>query len=310
MDLVVRVARLPHAGETVLGGSYRTYPGGKGANQAVAAARLGARATLIGAVGDDPHGRELVKVLQAENVDLSRLLVREGRTSGLGMITVAEGGENQIVVAPGANATVTPEDVMNARDAITSADVLLMQLEIPTPSVVAAAKLAREASIPVILNAAPARLLPPELLKLVDVLLVNRSEAATLAQMDQNIEPARLALRLADAGMQTVVLTLGGQGAMVAHRQRPKRVPPLAVKAMDSVGAGDAFAGGLATAWPAVYNAGKAKHPDEFKFLDIALEIASAAGALSTTKPGAIPSLPTRAEVESLLTKSRAGEPL
>jgi ribokinase len=307
MDLVVRVARLPVHGETVLGSSYRTYPGGKGANQAVAAARLGAKVTLIGAIGDDPHGKELLKVLQAEGMDLSRLLIREGRTSGLAMITVAEGGENTIVVAPGANATLTPEDIASARDAITGCDVLLMQLEIPTPAALAAAKIAREAGKPVILNAAPARALPPELLKTVDVLLVNRSEAALISQLDPGIEPARLALRLADNGMQTVVLTLGSQGAMVAHRQRPKRVSPLPIKAVDSVGAGDAFAGALASAWPPVATACKAKHADEFKLLDLALEIASAAGALATTKSGAIPSLPTRAEVEALLAKTRAG---
>jgi ribokinase len=299
MDLVVRAARLPSAGETILGGSYRTFPGGKGANQAVAAKRMGADVALIAAIGDDPHGREIHKTLEAEGIDLSHFLVRTGRSTGLAMITVAEGGENTIVVAPGANGTLTPEDVDPARSVIASCDVLLMQLETPLPTVVAAASIAREAGKPVILNAAPARGLTPELLELVDVLLVNRTEAALLAQMSPMIEPARLALRLAELGPPTVVLTLGSHGAIVAHRNRPRRVSACPVKAVDAVGAGDAFAGALAVCWPPVHAAARLKSPDEFSLLDKAFETAAGAGAAATTKHGAMPSLPTRAEVDA-----------
>lgn len=301
MDLVVRAPRLPTAGETILGGSYRTFPGGKGANQAVAARRMGASVTLVAAIGDDPHGREVRKALEAESMDLSHLLVRAGRSTGLAMITVAEGGENTIVVAPGANGTLSPEDITPAGDAIRASDVLLMQLETPISTVAAAARIAREAGKPVILNAAPARALTPELLALADVLLVNRTEAALIAQMSATIEPARLALRLAEIGPPTVVLTLGSHGAIVAHRNRPKRVSPCPVKAVDAVGAGDAFAGALAVCWPPVHTAMKTKAADEFAMLDRALEAASAAGALAAAKHGAIPSLPTREEVMSLL---------
>lgn len=306
MDLVVRVPRLPRGGETILGGSYRTFPGGKGANQAVAARRLGAEVTLIAAMGDDPHGREVRKTLEAEGLDLTHLFVRPGRSTGLAMITVAEGGENTIVVAPGANGTLSAEDIEPARSAIASCDVLLMQLETPLATVAAAAKIARESGKPVILNAAPARGLTPELLKLVDVLLVNRTEAGLLSQMSPTIEPARLALRLAEIGPPTVVVTLGAHGAIVAHRNRPKRVAACPIKAIDAVGAGDAFAGALAVCWPPVHAAAKAKSPDEFVLLDAALGTASAAGAFATTKQGAIPSLPTREEVASLMTSSIA----
>ncbi len=303
MDIVVRCQRLPKPGETLLGSSYKAFPGGKGANQAVAAARLGARVSFVGAVGDDAHGRELVKTLEGEAIDLSHLFVRSGRASGLAMITVAEGGENTIIVAPGANATLTTDEIALARSAIENSDVLLMQLETPTSAVLAAAKIAAEAGKPVILNAAPARAIPPELSRLLSVLIVNRTEAGILGGLDPSVEPSRLALRLADTGPTAVVLTLGSQGAVVAYRNRPKRVGSFGVQAVDAVGAGDAFAGALAFGWPAVHAAYKAKSPDEFALLDLALAMASAAGALATTKAGAIPSLPQKAEVDALVAR-------
>lgn len=301
MDIVVRCPRLPKPGETLLGSSYKAFPGGKGANQAVAAARLGAQVRFVGAVGDDAHGRELLKTLEGEAIDLSHLFVRTGRASGLAMITVAEGGENTIIVAPGANATITTDEISLARSAIENSDVLLMQLETPTSAVLAAARLAAEAGKPILLNAAPARAIPPELARLVSVLIVNRTEAGILGGLDAGVEPSRLALRLADSGPMAVVLTLGSQGAIVAYRNRPKRVASFPTQAVDAVGAGDAFAGALAFGWPAVHAAWKAKSPDEFALLDLALAMASAAGALATTKPGAIASLPYKAEVDALV---------
>lgn len=307
MDLVVRCPRLPAPGETVLGSSYKTYPGGKGANQAVAAARLGARVAMIGRVGDDAHGPRLRGVLEGEGIDTSRLLTTPETASGLGMITVEDSGENTIVVSSGANALVTVEDALAARALLEASDVLLLQLEIPMATIVEAAKIARGAGKAVVLNAAPARTLPAELLKLVDVLVVNRHEGATLTGQDAHAEPGRLALRLPELGPATVLLTLGAQGSIIAHRGRVKRVPTPRVNAIDAVGAGDAYVGALAVGWAAVHAAGRAKSGDEFRLAEEAALRASAAGALATTKAGAIPSLPKREEVEALAGTLRIG---
>lgn len=303
MDLVVRAPRLPAPGETLLGGSYKTFPGGKGANQAVAAARMGGSVSMVGRVGDDAHGEKLRAVLTENGIGLEHLLTTPGHPTGLGMITVADGGENTIVVASGANALVTVEDVQAAASAITSASVLLLQLEIPLAANIEAAKIARAAGVPVILNAAPARQMPREFIALVDVLLVNRSEAATLTGQDLGTEPGRLLLRAGEIGPVTVILTLGAQGAIVSHRGRQRRIPTLQVTAVDAVGAGDAFSGAIAVCWPGVVAAAKAKSSEESVLVEKALLTASVAGALAATKPGAIPGLPMRAEVEAQLPK-------
>ena len=307
MDLVVRTHRLPAAGETVLGSSYRTFPGGKGANQAVAAARMGSPVSFIGAIGDDTHGQRLRAVLEAEGIELSGLAVRANEATGLGLITVAEGGENTIVVSSNANATLTAGEV-EARGAwIAGADVLLLQLEVPLACCVAAALIAKAAGKSVILNAAPARPIPSELLRMVDVLVVNRGEAALLLGQDPMLDPARLALRLPDLGIATVVLTIGAQGAILSHRGRPRRVPTLTVDAVDSVGAGDAFCGALAAQWPPVARAVRARTADEMPLLESAALQACVAGALATTKPGAISSLPRAQEVADCVAGLRVG---
>lgn len=301
MDLVVRAPRLPAPGETLLGGSYKTFPGGKGANQAVAAARMGGSVTMVGRVGDDAHGVKLRAVLEENHVNVDHLITTPGHPTGLGMITVADGGENTIVVASGANALVTAEDVVASDAAITGASVLLLQLEIPLAANMEAAKRARAAGVPVILNAAPARQMPREFLSLVDVLLINRSEAATLTGQDLGTEPGRLLLRAGEIGPATVILTLGAQGAIVSHRGRQRRIPTLQVSAVDAVGAGDAFSGAIACCWAAVHAAVKAKSHDETALVEKALLTASVAGALAATKPGAIPSMPSAAEVQEQL---------
>jgi len=308
MDIIVRAERLPMPGETVLGRGYNATPGGKGANQALAASRLGAIVTLIGSVGDDPHGAKLKGVLAAEGIDLRHVRTQpappEGQPTGLGLITVAEGagGENTIVVAAGANAAVRPEDVRAAVDAITGCDCLLLQLELPMQAVLEAVRLAASAPggrRPIILNASPARQLPLELLKHVDVIVVNRAEAQVLTGMDQHTDPARLAFRVAEFGPPTVVLTLGPQGSVLCHRGRPKRIPTIRVTAIDTVGAGDAFAGALAAGWSTVRHAIAARSQDEHRLLDAALVRASVAGALATTRKGAIPAMPTASEVDA-----------
>jgi ribokinase len=314
MDLVVRTQKLPTPGETVLGGGYRTFPGGKGANQAVAAARMGALTTLIGMIGDDPHGQKVKAALEAEqaisSLDLTHLIIKPGEPTGLALITVAEGnasgvgagsaGENTIVVAPGVNAQLDAAHVELHERAILEADVLLVQLEIPNTAVLAAVVAARRAGKAVILNAAPARMLGPELLKNVDVIVVNRPEASKMLGMDANLDPARLALRLPELGPTTAIMTMGSQGAILAHKGRPRRVPAVSVQSVDSVGSGDAFCGALAAMWGPVHAASKARSQEEFALGERAVLAASVAGSLASTRHGAMGSMPMRDEVLKL----------
>lgn len=305
MDLVVRAQRIPVAGETVLGGGYKTYPGGKGANQAVAASRMGAVVSMVGCVGDDLHGSKLREVLGKEGLDLSGLSVRAGVATGLALITVAEDGENAIVVAPGANAELTADMVEASAGVLDACDVLLMQLETPNASLLAAAQRARAHGAAVILNAAPARSLTPEFLKLVDVLVVNRSEAARLMGLDTHTDPARLALRLPTLGPSAAILTVGAQGAIVAYKGRPRRISTPALKAVDTVGAGDAFCGALAACWSPVHRAAQKRDNAEYTLAEQAVTLACAAGALAASRHGAIPAMPRRAEVQELATTLR-----
>ncbi|WP_018657813.1 ribokinase [Actinomadura flavalba] len=233
-DLVVRVERWPGPGETVLGSDYTLHPGGKGANQAVAAARLGGRVALVGRVGDDAHGRFLRDALDAEGVRFAAPPGVSG-ASGVAFITVGPGGENGIVVAPGANARLTPDDVVAARDVVAGAAVVALQLEVPVATVLAAARLARRA----VLNLAPAAGVPDELLALADPLVVNEHEARHL--LGGPAEAGGLLAR----GARSVVLTLGGDGAVVADASGEVRVPAPRVDVRDTTGAGDAFTGAL-----------------------------------------------------------------
>ncbi len=299
MDLVVSSPRLPGAGETILGGPFETHPGGKGANQAVAAARLGAAVTMIGCVGDDEHGHRMRTILAADGVDASRVIVRSGIGTGLALITIGDSGENTIVVVPRANTTLTPDDLAGHRDPIAQADVLLMQLETPLETVAAAAALAREAGTTVILNAAPAVRLPADLMSQIDLVVVNEGEAAVLTGSDGSDETALLA-RLAALPVGTVVLTLGERGSWFSHERSPNRLAAYQIDPIDTVGAGDAFVGALATRWGEHQVSGGRRGVDSMAMLD-AICWANAAGALACTRRGAIPSLPTRAEVLDLL---------
>ncbi len=289
LDLVVRTARFPAPGETLTGAGFATYGGGKGANQAVAAARLGARVAFVGAVGDDPFGAELRAGLAREGLELDGLAVDAALPSGVAVITVRRDGENQIVVAPGANAAL---DAAAVAARLPGADALLLQLEVPLTAVIAAARAAREAGVRTVLNAAPARDLPGELLAGLDVLVVNRVEAAQLAGGDA--EPAALAERLLARGVRAVVLTLGADGAMWrdADGLLVQRVEP--VEVVDTTGAGDAFCGALATRLAEGASAGEA------------LRFACAAGALACAGAGAQPALPRRAEVDARLRRPPA----
>jgi ribokinase len=296
MDLVVRTPRLPVAGETVMGGPLSKFPGGKGANQAVAAARMGAAVSFVGAVGVDENGAELVAALGAEGIDVSRVARRGDSHTGVAMISVGDDARNTIIVAPGANGMVAVEAVTAARDWISAADVLVMQLEVPLEVVTHAAFVARDLGTSVMLNAAPAVKLPAELFGAVDVLIVNESEAAALTGFD-GVEPERLAAGLANVGPRTVVVTAGERGAWYVHDREVVHTPAFKVEAMDTVGAGDAFVGVFAARWAEHRIAGAL---DGMGVMD-AMCWASAAGALATMRAGAIPSLPTREEIVRLL---------
>jgi len=285
LDLVVRVAELPGPGETVTGGDLFRNPGGKGANQAVAAARLGRRVAMIGCVGDDEAGRDLLASLAGDGVDSTRVRVVDGVPSGTAFITVSEDGENQIVVSPGANARLTPGDVAAAEAALAAAAVTLLQLEIPLEAVAAAA---RTAGGLVVLNPAPVRPLLAELLERVDVLVPNRVELGQLAggPAPRTIsEAVRLAGRLA---ARAVVVTLGADGALVVEDGQASHVPAVPVQPVDTTAAGDAFCGGLADALAAGAGLGDAARR--------AVRVAAAA----CLREGAQASLPTPAELAAL----------
>jgi ribokinase len=293
-DLVVHTPRFPGAGETVMGDNFRVFPGGKGANQAVAAARMGAQVSMIGCVGDDDYGRMLRETLSAEGIDTRHVVPQRGVPTGVAVITVASDGRNTIVVAPGANATLSPPHIQHARAAIESAETVLMQLEVPMRTVLYAATLARDAGREVVLNAAPAAALPGELLPLLDTLIVNESEAAAITGLGGSrgggVSGEQLLDRLEGLGVRTVVVTLGERGLAYVHAGARGRLPAFPVRPVDTVGAGDAFAGTLAATMS----------PRE-QDLRESLRWAAAAGALATTRHGAIPSLPRRDEVAALL---------
>ena len=281
MDLVVNAPVLPGPGETVMGDRFVTVPGGKGANQAIAAARAGGGCAFIGAVGLDGFGEVLRQTLVASGVDVARLRSVPG-PSGVALIAVDVMGENLIVVAPGANATLTRLDVQD-RMAVEAADVLLCQLETPLPAVAQAAAAARTAGTTVVLNAAPARPLPAELLAAVDILVVNQHEAAVIAGSSQDPLEGLLAL------VPRVVVTLGAAGAAYADREGTRlEVPAPKVEAVDTTASGDAFTGALAVAWSRGWPVAEA------------LRWACAAGALCATRPGASTALPIAAEIDEL----------
>lgn len=291
MDLVVRSPQLPSPGQTISGGPFATYHGGKGANQAVAAARLGGKVAMIGRVGDDAFGSQLRDGLAREGIDVAQVASVEATASGIALITVQEDGQNTIVIAPGANAALSVADIEAAADLIGQAAVLVLQLETPLETVMAAAKIAHEAGVKVVLNPAPAQPLPSELLSYVDVLMPNQSEAALLSGMAVNDEDdaVKAAQHLRSYGIDYVVVTLGDQGALLVGPEGKQRISAHQVKAVDATAAGDAFVAAFAVALA------------EGRDYATALAWGNAAGALAVTAAGAQPSLPTRAALEALL---------
>lgn len=291
MDLVVQVPRLPAAGETLSGHGFFTAGGGKGANQAVASARLGAVTRMVGRVGGDVFGAALRDGLAADGVDVAGVERDAAAPSGVAVIAVDAAAENTIIVVPGANGALGAADLARLDAALADARVMLLQLEIPLDAVLAAAQLARERGVRVILDPAPAQPLPPALYSVVDVITPNQSEAALLTGVPV-LDPqsaAEAAAILLGRGVGRVVVKLGAQGAYMATATGGEQVTPFAVTPVDTVAAGDAFNGALAAAldaeqpWPA------------------AMRWAAAAGALATTKPGAQPAMPTLAELQALV---------
>jgi len=286
LDTVVPVPRQPRAGETILGGDHSLVPGGKGANQAVAAARLGRRTSFVGRVGDDSAGVRLRRGLEQANVNVDHLRTTEATPSGIALITVTPDGDNSIVVSPGANNHVSAADMEPAKNMLESASVLLVQHEIPAEAVHAAVLAAWGQ---VILNPAPARPLPPEVLEAIDVLVPNQTELAELAGEAVPTTPQEAAALVRKLGLATVVVTLGSRGALVIDGGSVEHVPAPSIIPIDTTAAGDAFCAALAD--------GLAQGED----LLAATQWAVRVGAVTCLRAGAQPSLPTAAEVQELI---------
>ncbi len=290
-DMIIQVPRIPRPGETILGGRFSSAAGGKGANQAVAAARAGGDVTFIACLGQDGIGSEAISGFEKDGINVSRITRDPESPSGVALIFVGDGGENSIAVAGGANMSLTPEKVRQNREVIQSADILVMQLESPLESVEAAASLAFAKHIPIILNPAPAQPLSDDLLGKTTFLTPNESEAELLTGVIvTGIESAReAASRLHERGVDQVIITMGSMGAFVSSPGRETLVPGFPVKPVDTTAAGDVFNGTLAVALA------------EGLPLEKAVRFANAAAALSVTKLGAQPSAPNRSEIEAFL---------
>jgi ribokinase len=289
VDLVVRVDRLPQIGETVIGGTFMQAMGGKGANQAVAAARLGADVRFIARVGQDSFGDACLKSYDATGIHLDAIRRSPDAATGIALIGVSSEGENLIMVASGANAELTPADVNASAEAIRDADVVLLQLESPLETITVAVDIAHRHGKTIVLNPAPYQTLSRALLQKISVLTPNAGEAARMLGASGVLDDEGLAKGVLGMGPSGAVITLGGDGALVAGSWGRVRIPAYDVIPVDTVGAGDAFNAGLAVALA------------EGASLEEAAHFAAAVAALAVTRPGAQPGMPTRAEVEDFL---------
>lgn len=290
-DMVIRVPHLPVPGETVLGGDFKVTPGGKGANQAVAASRVGGTVSFIGRVGNDLFGDQALTALKKEGINIDSTVKDMSASTGIAQIVVDENGLNYITVAPGANLNLSEEDVNNAREIILGCDILLMQLEVPIQTVRYAAKMAFSKKVKVILNPAPALALDDELLSYISVLTPNKLEAESLTGIsitdDRSVELAGRILL--ERGLVKVIITLGAKGAMVIDNGGAEHVPPFRVKPVDTTAAGDVFNGALAVALA------------EGKNFYESVRFANAAAALSTTRIGVQAGIPVRSEIIKMI---------
>ena len=290
-DMIIKMDKIPVPGETVLGGEFSIAAGGKGANQAVGAARAGGKVTLVACVGNDMFGRQAVDGFAADKINIDYLFTNKKTASGVALIFVDKKGENSIAVASGANYKLTPKHIARAKKAIKNAQILVMQLETQLDTVSAAAKLARKHGVKVILNPAPAQPLGDDLLGNISILTPNETETELLTgiKVHDKASAGQASEILLEKGMEAVLITLGARGVFMATREIRKTVPAFKVKAVDSTAAGDIFNGALAVAL------------SEGNSLEDAVRFANAAGALSVTRLGAQPSAPRRKEIENFI---------
>ncbi|RQW64947.1 ribokinase [Vibrio viridaestus] len=293
-DHVLQVPQFPRPGETLVGHNYTVIPGGKGANQAVAAARMGAETAFIAAVGDDAFGQNIRKDFENDGIDISAVKMQNACPTGIAMIQVSADGENTICLSPEANEKLNANLVEQSFDLIVQADYLLMQLETPLEGVLCAAKIAHESKTQVILNPAPAASLPDELLALIDIITPNETEAQTLTGIEVSDEKSAQAAAnaLHQKGINMVLITLGAKGVWLSVNSEQKVIPGFKVNAVDTTAAGDTFNGAFVTGLI------------EGKSLDDSIRFAHAAAALSVTKAGAQTSIPLRSEVDSFLSNN------
>lgn len=290
-DHILNINQFPQPGETVIGQQYKVAFGGKGANQAVAAGRSGADIAFIACVGADDIGERIRQQLATDRIDTQPIEAIADRTTGVALIFVNAEGENVIGIDAGANAAVTPDYLNRYRQRVIDADALLMQLESPLETVIAAAKLAKQHQTQVILNPAPACELPDELLAIIDMITPNETEAQRLTgiAVNNDTDAERAANILHDKGIGCVIITLGSRGVWLSENGKGKLVPGFKVKAVDTIAAGDTFNGALVTALL------------EGKVMSDAVRFAHAAAAIAVTRPGAQPSVPWREEIDAFL---------
>ncbi|WP_373767582.1 ribokinase [Glaesserella sp.] len=291
VDHVIRVPYFPKAGETLTGYGYQIAYGGKGANQAVAAARVGAKVSFIGAIGDDQIGQTMKQAFEQDGIDTSAICVIPNQSTGLAMIQVADSGENSIVISAGANADLSESLVEQHKSQIEQADILLMQLESPLQAVTLATKFAKSAGVKVVLNPAPAQPLPDSLLSHIDIITPNETEAEILTGIKVTDEQtaAVAANHFHQLGIETVLITLGSKGVYYSEKGQGEIIPGFRVDAVDTTAAGDTFNGAFVTALL------------EGKSAKDAIRFAHAAAAISVTRIGAQTAIPTREEVEVFL---------
>lgn len=290
MDMMVKSNRLPKPGETVLGGEFMMNSGGKGANQAVAASRLGGNVCFISKIGKDVFGKQLLELYKSDNINTEYVFDDEKLPTGIALITTDEKGENSIVVASGANANLLPANIRLAQERIVASDILMMQLEIPIETVMYAAEVAKKAGVKVILNPAPAYHLPESLLKMLYLITPNETEAEMLSGV--KITDMRTARQAADSivskGVENIIITLGADGALIKEKGQFCKIEAYPVKAVDTTAAGDVFNGALCTFLA------------EGMTLTKAAVFASKASAISVTRLGAQPSIPYRNELDMI----------
>ncbi len=293
-DMIVKVPRIPAPGETILGGKFVKAAGGKGANQAVAAARSGGDVIFIANTGNDNLGKEAIEGFKKEGINTNYIFVDNESPSGVALIFVGDDGENSIAVASGANGTLSPSKIKEIERVIANGDILLTQLETPLETIEAAIKIANQNGVKVILNPAPAQKLDDDLLQKVDILTPNQSEAELLTGI--NVEDEKSAKKaseiLLSKGVQTVILTLGADGAFVMSETIQKIIPGFKVDAEDTTAAGDTFNGTLAVGLA------------DGKSIEEAIRLAHAAAAISVTKMGAQPSIPNQKEIQDFISKA------